>query len=238
MRATVFIFIILFIPSILFSQDLDEEEMPSPSEKNVDILSEGISGIAPSDLLLLKTIFNSNSVIAPDKSGVFRLKPGAYALPYASSSLPEDKYGFYGAKNLDDGNIETAWSEGKKGSGIGERIAIAADHSFTAVIVNNGWRKDQKGWENNNRVKKARIGIYAYSIESADTIIVGKNKAEYVVVFEDENDDAYWQVWSGVTGISQAELTNYLFVLEIQEVYRGKKYDDTCIAEISLTIMQ
>jgi hypothetical protein len=238
MRATVFIFIILATPGFLFSQDLDEPEMLSPSEQNVDILSEDISGIAASDLLLLKTIFKSNSAIGPDKSGSFTVYPGAYTLPYASSSLPEDKYGFYGAKNLDDGNIETAWSEGKKGSGIGEWIAIAADHSFTAVMMNNGWRKDQKGWENNNRVQKAKIGIYAYSIGSANTIQVGKSKVEYVVVFEDVNDAAYWQVWSGVTGISEAELTNYLFVLEILEVYRGKKYDDTCIADISLTIMQ
>jgi len=212
--------------------------MESPSTKNASVLSEEISGIASSDLLLLKTIFNSNSEIAPNESGIFTVKPGAYTLPYASSSLPTDKYGFYGAKNLDDESIKTAWSEGKKDSGIGEWIAIKNDNSFTAVVINNGWCKDQKGWENNNRVEKAKVRIYTYSIESADVIKIGKNKAEYVIVFEDEYDDAYWQVWTGITGISRKDFANYLFILEILGVYKGKKYDDTCISEISLTIMQ
>jgi hypothetical protein len=191
MRTTIFIFIIFFIPIFLIPEDADEPEteMESPSTKNARVLSEEISGIASSDLLLLKTIFNSNSEIAPNESGIFTVKPGAYTLPYAFSSLPTDKYGFYGARNLDDGNIGTAWSEGKKDSGIGEWIAITRDDSFTAVVVNNGWHKDQKGWENNNRVEKAKVRIYTYSIESADAIKIGKNKAEYVIAFEDEYDD-------------------------------------------------
>jgi hypothetical protein len=67
---------------------------------------------------------------------------------------------------------------------------------------------------------------------------IATRKVEYLVDFEDKYEDAFWQVWDGITGISGKELVSFLFMLEILDVYRGRKYDDTCISEISLTVMQ
>lgn len=235
--------LILIFPVLLYSQEIeDEAEMVFPSQQNVSIVSETISGIDSSDELFLKTVFNTSTGtsqgISRDSTGRLLLAPGIYYLPYATSFLPADAYGSYGPDNLDDSDITTAWSEGAHGPGIGQWIALASEDSFTAVVVNNGYCKDQKGWENNNRVKKARVRIYALPTQNAGMVKTGTRKVEYLVDFEDKYEDAFWQVWDGITGISGKELVSYLFVLEILDVYRGRKYDDTCISEISLTVMQ
>lgn len=238
----VLIFLVFLVPVLIHAQEAEDEDedeyMDFPSQQNVTILSEEISGITANDLQFLKTVFKTSQETSVDNTGNVLLKPGTYTLPYASSSLPQDAYGFYGAKNLDDNNIETAWSEGVKGSGIGQWVAITSDDSFTAVVVNNGYYKDRKGWENNNRVQKARIRIFTFSKQSANLIRAGKSKVEYLVEFDDEYDDTFWQVWDGITGISQNKPASFLFILEILDVYRGTKYDDTCISNISLTVMQ
>lgn len=230
----------LLLPILLYAQDAEEEEeILFPSQQNVFIASETISGIDSSDELFLKTVFDTSTGFSRDSAGNILVVPGEYTLPYATSSLPEDSYGFYGASNLDDNNIRTAWSEGVPGPGLGQWVAIASEDSFTAVVVNNGYWESQRGWESNNRVKRARIRIYTYSKQGVQTIRVGPSKAEYLVDFEDKYEDSFWQVWDGITGISpKKEPVSYLFVLEILEVFRGRKYDDTCISNISLTVMQ
>jgi hypothetical protein len=239
MRKTSCFCLVLLLPILLHAQEIEEEEeMVFPSQQNVVIVSEGISRMEASDVMVLKTVFNTSAGSTTGNSGNLLLKPGNYTLPYASSSLPQDAYGFYGASNLDDDDLGTAWSEGVSGPGIGQWIAVAAPDSFTAVVVNNGYCKDQRGWENNNRVKKARVRIYAFTKPDPATVRVGKDKVEYVVAFEDEYEDAFWQVWDGITGISPQGYSSYLFILEILDVYRGRKYDDTCISNISLTVMQ
>ena len=240
MRTKGLICLILLFPFLLGAQDVEgeDEEMVFTSQQNVAILSEEISGITTTDEVVLKTVFNASAGFITDNSGNLLLKPGEYTVPYATSSLPRDAYGFYGASNLDDDDIGTAWSEGVPGPGLGQWIAIASKDSFTAVVVNNGYCKDLRGWENNNRVKQARIRVYAFTRPEPTSVRVGKNKVEYVVEFDDKYEDAFWQVWDGITGISPKEYTSYLFILEILDVYRGKKYDDTCISNISLTVMQ
>jgi hypothetical protein len=239
MKATVLFCLALVLPFLLPAQEVeDDEEMVFLSQQNVVILSEGICGITSNDELFLKTVFNTSTELTPDNSGAIQLKPGKYTLPYASSSLPRDAYGSYGAGNLDDDDIGTAWAEGVPGPGLGQWVALGSEDSFTAVVVNNGYCKDPRGWENNNRVRQARIRIYAFTRPEPASIRVGRNKVEYVVVFEDRYEDAFWQVWDGITGISGKEQTSYLFVLEILDVYHGRKYDDTCISNISLTVMQ
>jgi hypothetical protein len=231
--------LILLFPILLYAQDIEEEEeMVFVSQQNVTIVSEAINEIVPRDEQFLKTVFGTSTAISRDTAGNLLLTPGIYTLPYATSSLPADAYGSYGPGNLDDYNISTAWSEGVQGPGIGQWIAVASGDSFTAVVVNNGYCKDQRGWENNNRVRQARIGIYTFTQPESSRVRVGKNKVEYIVVFEDKNEDAFWQVWDGITGISGKEPGSYLFVLEILDVYCGRKYDDTCISNVSLTVMQ
>lgn len=241
MRIIGLVCFILLCPLLLNAQDADEEEeeMVFLSQQNVSIESETISSIDSHDELFLKTIFNESTGISRDSAGDLLLIPGKYALPYATSALPEDAYGFYGASNLDDSNIRTAWSEGVPGPGLGQWVAIASEDSFTAVVVHNGYWENQRGWESNNRVKRARIRIYTYAKQNTQTIRVGPRKVEYLVEFEDKYEDSFWQVWDGITGISpNKEPTSYLFVLEILDVYRGTRYDDTCISNISLTVMQ
>lgn len=239
MRTKGLISLLVFLPLLLNAQEDEEEEMVFVSQQNIVILSEETGTVDAGDETILKTVFNTAAGITRDTAGNLLVFPGKYTLPYATSSLPEDAYGSYGPGNLDDDNTGTAWSEGVQGPGLGQWIAIASNDSFTAVVVNNGYCKDKRGWENNNRVKQARIRIYAMTKPEPARVRVGRNKVEYLIAFEDAYEDAFWQVWDGITGISpKEESASYLFVLEILEVYRGRKYDDTCISNISLTVMQ
>lgn len=65
----------------------------------------------------------------------------------------------YDKKNLLDRNPATAWCEGEKGSGVGERITIrfAGEPVPAAMEIIPGYAKNEKVWQHNPRVARVRI---------------------------------------------------------------------------------
>lgn len=131
----------------------------------------------------------------------------------ATTTLPSDGNNTYGAYNLIDEDNSTAWVEGVNDAGIGQRIIFKADFPQTVkhIQILNGYCKSRDLYQKNNRVKTINI------IFSDGTTIRKSLKDVY----------AEYQLLVFDSPVVCDELS-----IEIQEVYTGSKYNDTCISEI------
>ncbi|MBQ0161932.1 MAG: hypothetical protein KBS84_02075 [Treponema sp.] len=128
----------------------------------------------------------------------------------ASSCLNESG-NIYSADYLFD-NSEKSWVEGEKGSGIGVTINIEFkdEIKLEEFAIKNGFGDNSLYFEN-NRVRKLKAEFS------------GGRSA--IIILEDN------------PGFQKVVLSNYTYTrfikLTIEDVYRGTKYDDTAISEIS-----
>ncbi len=123
------------------------------------------------------------------------------------------------ASALVDGNVETSWQEGVDGDGLGESVALTlrdgSKVQYIEMHVGN-WRTDD--WFYKNNVPKS-IEIAAY--DGMELYESG------VVEFGEHRRVTYW------VELSEPVEAKYL-EFYILDVYKGSKYDDTCIAEITV----
>jgi hypothetical protein len=128
----------------------------------------------------------------------------------AETGLKDEK-GNYFFGNLIDGSRE-AWCEGVKGSGIGQNLTFqfAKNTEFNAFYIKNGM-DDLQGFGERNRVKEFQLSL---SVDDSLTIPV-KDTGDFQRL-------ALKKTFSGL-----------IFNLKIISVYKGSKFDDTCISEIS-----
>lgn len=103
------------------------------------------------------------------------------------------------------------WVEGVSGNGIGEYIEISADKEFNNLQILNGYvdvsRLDL--YKKNSRVK-------SFTVEDFD------NKIKYELELKDEVVFQYFNLEKPTAHIR----------LTIKEVYKGNKWEDTCISSI------
>ncbi|HOL22980.1 MAG TPA: hypothetical protein PLQ41_09045 [bacterium] len=135
----------------------------------------------------------------------------------ASSYLPEYKNIKYESFYARDGKFEKAWCEGVKGDGKGEWIQF----NFTEwesygritnvyrILIVNGLAASKELYYANNRVKKLQLEFS----EGQKRIIELKDGVMNYQIFV-VHTKAKW------------------VRMRILEVYKGKKYDDTCISEV------
>lgn len=176
----------------------------------------------------------------------------------ASSEL-KSKNEQYAAKNVIDNNLSTAWVEGVSGSGINENIKIdfapytAGGKIEGSTLINkigiiNGYSKDKDTFKSNNRVKKIRISYYSsLGLEEDKTRellendkILGSSgiqsnnnhdpRLNEVILgdylLEDKMEMQYIQ-------LNEPLLASYIKIT-ILDVYKGDKFDDTCISEVKV----
>ena len=146
-----------------------------------------------------------------------------------SSSLTEGST-TYKAWYLSDGNFSNPWVEGKKGEGIGEKIICKARRTMciTQIVLVNGFRKSQKTYTENCRVKK--LGLYVdgnlyRTVELEDKpyeVALKSNLLETgdLLLNCTHPRDCLW--------LNKGQTLE----LQILEVYPGSKYKDTCIGEL------
>ncbi len=73
----------------------------------------------------------------------------------ASSSAPN-----FPVSNVDDGDDQTAWKEGVRSEGQGESITLRFDPAtVTAIVVSNGFSKDETSYPVNPRVKAINVSV-------------------------------------------------------------------------------
>lgn len=129
------------------------------------------------------------------------------------SSILDPQFGNrYGGVNLLDGNMATAWVEGAKGDGIGEKLVISYDSPriLSRLVLANGYNKNRDIYTKNARLQSVTITGQA-----------GEQRSFRL------SDTGDWQEielgWLGETN---------WFSIAISGVYRGSKYRDTAISEL------
>ncbi len=155
----------------------------------------------------------------------------------------------YSAVSAMDGNTGTAWCEGKKDEGIGEILIVKTD-TTKPVRIWNGLGASDSLYKANNRVQRARIwvlqakqarqeiGQYDIGIAYEDITVLGSHE----ITIKDRNG---WQplplpphkrlAFKSVSRSVEPEVKpedSTFLAIEILSVYKGAKYNDTCISEI------
>lgn len=137
---------------------------------------------------------------------------------FSTSHLADYKGIKYSANNIHDFDASTAWVEGKKGSGIGERITIQlSSHipvSVTQIMIFNGYMKSEKLWKANGRVKTLKLYV--------------NNKPYALLKLKDVIGEQIFEVDTQNFSEKPIQLT-----FEIVDVYKGSKYKDVAISEIN-----
>lgn len=156
----------------------------------------------------------------------------------ASSELKEGST-TYSAFNLVDNNCKTAWVEGKSDFGKNEKIKISASGNFTQILLVNGFRKSEKTYYENNRVKK--IALYIDGVRLGEITFPDRpyhqvnmtnilDEGELLNLNEDLFKNKSAKTWNN----ARSFFSDKNIEIEILEVYPGTKYNDTCISDIYL----
>lgn len=131
----------------------------------------------------------------------------------ATSSLKEKDY-VYEANNLARIKTKEPWVEGVSGYGIGEKIYMETYGKVLYIL--NGFLSYEKPylWKQNSRVKKLRIKFL--SNPEMQPVIIELNEKDVLQKFVIMPD------FNSHLGVHKIEM-------EILDVYKGSKYDDTCV---------
>lgn len=147
----------------------------------------------------------------------------------------------YCAGNAVCENRELAWAEGAEGVGIGEYIVYdqivfsqsliessgnsilrAGEYGddgyidYTQICIVNGYAKDAKVWQENGRVKTLMMYVYDQPYARLE--------------LEDTINPQYFTIPQGDIKVANGAEVSFKF--EIEEVYPGTMYEDTCITGI------
>ena len=188
----------------------------------------------------LQNFYRKFTNIKPKEDLNFNFPYKDLYIPYSTDSVlkPVGKIN-YGPLNLVDGDINTAWVEGSKGSGIGDIFTFynpASLHKVKSISVINGYAKNDKTFKENNRVSLIKVTVeYHYNqdfknvdnYEGVSDYFNGKvtTKVEYVFSLKDTADEQ--------TIILDAPILTSELTIEILDVFKGEKYDDTAITEVA-----
>jgi len=148
----------------------------------------------------------------------------------------------YSPGQITDHNIATAWVEGVNGYGIGEAVIIPCLNLKNPVEIWNGYGKSQKLYRYNSRASKIKVSIIRakmdditqYGTMYEDVKII----SSIIVKLKDVN--TYQKIsipnYNVETHFHEAfdkEIEYAYFLgIEILDVYKGSKWDDTCISEV------
>jgi hypothetical protein len=130
----------------------------------------------------------------------------------ASSALSAAHGNSYGARNLTDGNSNTAWVEGSGGQGIGDFVVLEFDapRTVSAIDIRNGYAKNSDIFGKNSRVQDVEIRL---SNGESINATLSDSSAEQTVRLSRPIEAKWVQI-------------------VIRSVYPGWKYTDTAINEV------
>jgi hypothetical protein len=141
----------------------------------------------------------------------------------ASSFLPDNGTKNYDAENMNDGLENTAWVEGAKGDGIGEKIfaRVSCDSktynvSFWGIRIANGYQTDSNTWKNNSRIKSLKVY---------------QNAKPFLIIHLQDQMGVQRAKWKpDIIRLNNGDLITF----EITEVYKGDKYEDVAVSDLVL----
>lgn len=172
---------------------------------------------------VIKMVFTD---IEPDFN-IEIFKPESLVNKISASSELEAENDLYSVNNIIDEKPETAWVEGKNNSGIGESITInitprsksgkKGSYKIKKIGIINGYAKDNTTFKQNNRIKRLRIKY--------ENGLTRSKRVKY-----DLKDTMAMQYIEFKEPIFLNKLK-----IEILDVYKGSKWDDTCISEVKIS---
>ena len=217
----------------VFTQDIEEDPFPDCPKYVGDLNKRGnVKDATEAFVLLLNQDYEIIDSIVSTSFLKEKGKPDDYYAPWRAN----------------DNNKNTAWVAGKKG-GIGEKIyikitGIRVDYFRPLVIdfnIINGYVASEELFNFNNRVKKAKLTIYEaswdlcggfYSTRLSDLAV-----NNYMIIDLPDTRDAQ-KIRMKIPAIKSNATRGYAYLfiaeLEILEIYKGKKYNDTCISEFNV----
>lgn len=204
--------IILLIGVIVYFVLSENEKKPAENENQYTQIYNGYSD----DFIENDTTKVNDSGTQPVNSDevnrFFYTNPD---LSVSASSQLEDYSGFnYSPDNLFDGNNNTCWAEGASDGGINQSIFIKSHEEIwiKSISITNGYCKNYELYRNNNRVKKIKISF---------------DDKELYFDLSDNFDNP-------VNILSFEPVKTSSITITIIDIYAGKKWNDTCISEISV----
>jgi hypothetical protein len=190
----------------------------------------------------------------------FKLLGDTSPLLFASSELENTVPGTpgrYGVTNLFDGSTDTAWVEGEEDYGSSSFLLITVPENTNKLEIYNGLGKSKELFRKNNRVKDISLTLYAaysppgyvtekswwlfyaWPVTGSQTRRLKDNPG-----FQTLDLDLDWEkaVAEGEKLINakakeypeKGARREYILKMEIESVYEGSKWNDTCISEIRL----
>jgi hypothetical protein len=166
--------------------------------------------------------------IATRTDPLVRPPPRAPGVPCASFSAPAgvDRYcassvlapqlgNNYDVRNLFSAQPEMAWVEGTPGQGKGEWVTVEfdAERLVTAVVVRNGYQKNDDIYGKNSRVRRLRL-VFSQG-ESASFTLQDRTGPQTITL--DRPINTHW------------------IEFVIDDVYPGSRYSDTAISKLYVT---
>ena len=170
--------------------------------------------------------------------------------------------GRYSVRKMTDGDPATCWAVGN--GGIGEKIYIIAKPGARTIKIINGLAKSRNLFQANNRVKSFAVTAYAGFTSNRHVTEIGQNYVVWAfapaatLVLKDTMSEQSLRFpfnWKELEklgksvamesekwargqeepeGFMESIRIVYIMRLEIKELYRGNKYNDTCISELSV----
>lgn len=152
----------------------------------------------------------------------------------------------YNSYALRDGKKNTAWSEGAKGAGVGEMVALPVD-PIKKYKIWTGFGKSAWHFKANNRPKKVRL--YLFEAKRLDVSQVGmlyyklRQVSQATRTLKDQNGYQDLKLPTLTKKVKERvknrrsktglqAMNHFVLVIEILSVYKGSKYNDTLITEI------
>jgi hypothetical protein len=171
------------------------------------------------------------------------------------------EFGKYDIGHIIDKDIKTAWVEGVKGDGIGEYILIATPEETRTINIFSGYGQNLSLFNKNNRPEKIRLSYFlgvedTFPDQYSSHFRAVKYEDEYVITLKDsialQHFDFPFRDMERLTAFKKRCLEDFknvdyrkdmppppeplqvkwILKIEILSVYKGSKWEDTCISEI------
>jgi len=156
--------------------------------------------------------------------------------PCANSEESEAKYACkYSAYSAQDKDTKTAWAEGIDGDGIGEILLAKIDFSKPIKIF-AGLGLSKKLFEANNRPKEIKVYVLEIGKIEAGAQIPSYDHLKIKETHTIELKDTFGYQPLNIPKYKLKNNSNgnkHIIGIEILSVYKGTKYSDTLISEIS-----
>lgn len=146
----------------------------------------------------------------------------------------------YSMGNIGDNNPATTWVEGVKGYGIGEVLIVPCLDLTQPVKIWAGYGKSESSFINNSRPKNVRLvivqaeveGVTQYGTIYENLRMVSQSQVELKDINGYQSLQTPYFKSSMYEFESEQRDHTYFLGLEILDVYKGSKWDDTCISEL------